>query len=378
MRKAFLIITVATAAILAISGALIGQSAAQGADQPGASVILDGHTLDPAIQAMLAQDAAASAAADAEDSDDADPGATSEGRAAIRRSAADRWSSRTAEPPPMLDVKNEVVRKGDVAIPMRIYRPQAPGTLPIIVYYHGGAWFIGGIHASDRSSRQLADDAQAIVISVEYRLAPEAPYPASWDDAEASYEWVVSHAKELGGSPDQVCVGGDSAGGNLAIAVTNRQRAKGAPLPLCQILYYPAVDNRPVDTMRATYNSSRLFGEGFALNRAFTDYILPIVFPERDLSHPEISPLMTAPGRVPPTLIATAGFDPLRDSQREYAARLAQAGNYVIYREFPTLIHGFLQHTAVSRQAVRASQETAQAAGVLAREAAAAEQAADR
>lgn len=327
---------------------------------------LDGYTLDPGIQAMLANDAVKEAEAKGKPGNDPN---TAEGLKAIRKEVADDWARGTAATPEMQSVKDDVVKRGGVNVPVRIYRPKVAGTLPTIVYYHGGAWFIGGIDASDLSSRQLANDARAIVVSVDYRLAPEHPYPASWDDAENAFEWVVDEAKRFGGAPDQVCVAGDSAGGNMAIVVTTRRLAKGKPAPLCQILYYPAVDNRPVDAMRATYNSSRLFGEGFRLNRAFTDYILPIVFPDQDLSQPEISPLFDATRRMPPTLIATAGFDPLRDSERAYAAKLAQGGNYVIYREFPTLIHGFLQHTGLSEAAARASRETAQAAGILAREA---------
>lgn len=356
---------------IALFSILIAPAASLGANdqstEPLEPIFLDGQTLDPALHSMLKRDAAMYAAAD--ENADADP---AEQRAATRRQQTELWSSRTAEPPKMRSVKDDEVKAGDVAIPVRIYRPQAAGVLPIIVYYHGGGWFIGGIEASDRSSRQLADDAQAIVISVEYRLSPETHYPAAWNDAEAAYEWAVAEAARLGGAPDQVCVGGDSAGGNMSIVVTRRQMDKGNPPPLCQILYYPAVDNRPVDTMRETYASSNLFGEGFGLDRAFTDYILPIVFPDEDLAQPEISPLFYEPRKMPPTLIATAGFDPLRDSERAYAAKLAEQGNYVVYREFPTLIHGFLQHTAVTPAAKRASRETAQAAGRMAREAAAA------
>jgi acetyl esterase len=349
-----------------VPAALHAQNAAPPA--PTAPVRLNGQTLDPGIQAMLANDAAKEAAEKGKPGPDP---STAAGLKAIRREVAEAWAGGTAAPPEMASVKDEVVKRDGVEIPVRIYRPKAAGTLPTFVYYHGGAWFIGGIDASDRSSRQLAHDARAIVVSVDYRLAPEHPYPASWDDAENAFDWVVREAKRLGGSPDQVCVAGDSAGGNMAIVVTTRRLAKGKPAPLCQILYYPAVDNRPVDTMRATYESSRLFGEGFRLNRSFTDYILPIVFPDQDLSQPEVSPLFDATRRLPPTLIATAGFDPLRDSERAYAAKLAQGGNYVVYREFPTLIHGFLQHTGLSEAAARASRETAQAAGVMAREAAA-------
>src|SRR3546814_6564019 len=135
----------------------------------------------------------------------------------------------------MSSVKNTMYKKGNVSIPVRIERPRASGPLPTIVYYHGGDCFVGGVEGSDLSSRQLANDAKAIVVSVEYRMAPENPYPASWDDAESAFEWVVGEAKNLGGAPDQVCVAGDSAGGKMAIVVTKRRPATGKAAPLCQI-----------------------------------------------------------------------------------------------------------------------------------------------
>ncbi|MDH7637692.1 alpha/beta hydrolase [Sphingomonas oryzagri] len=331
-----------------------------------APVQLDGQTLDPGIQAMLAREAAEAPNAPKEDV------VTAKGRAAIRQGQVVDWTRQTALPPKVQSVENAVVQHDGVSVPVRIYHPIASGPLPIIVYYHGGGWFIGGIEASDRSSRQLANDAKAIVVSVEYRLSPEAHYPAAWDDAESAYAWTVAQAKRLGGSPDQVCVGGDSAGGNMAIDVTTRRQDKGEAAPLCQILYYPAVDMRAVDTLRATYASSRLFGTGFHLDKPFTDYVLQIVFPGDDLSQPEISPLLGKSRKMPPTLIATAGFDPLRDSERAYAAKLAENGNVVSYVEFPSLIHGFLQHTAVTPEAAQAARQTAEAAGALARNAIAA------
>jgi len=350
--------------MLLSSLAIPATSLAQGA--PAQPIRIEGRTLDPGIQALFAREQAAEAHAPKEDV------VTAAGRAKIRQGQIEQWSGGTALPPKMQSVQNDTVKSDGAAIPVRIYRPVASGPLPIIVYYHGGGWFIGGIEASDRSSRQLADDAKAIVVSVDYRLSPEAHYPAAWDDAQNAYEWTVSQAKRLGGAPDQVCVGGDSAGGNLSIAVTTREIKAGKPAPLCQILYYPATDNRPIDTMRATYASSRLFGEGFHLDREFTDYILPIVFPGQDLAQPEISPLFDEDRQMPPTLIAAANFDPLRDSERSYAAKLAKAGNIVSYVEFPSLIHGFLQHTALTPEATRAARETAKAAGVMARDAIAA------
>lgn len=336
------------------------------AQPPLDPVVLDGQRLDPAIQAMLAKDYIRYAQ-EAEDDASLDP---EEARAKTRATSREVWSSRTAEPPQLKSVRDDVVVSEDgVEIPVRIYTPDANGPLPIIVYYHGGGWFIGGIEDSDRQVRQLAHDAKAVVVSVEYRLSPEVTYPAAWNDAEDAFEWTVANADALGGSASDVCVGGDSAGGNMSIVVTSRQMDQGETVPLCQILYYPAVDNRRIVDMRETYESSRLFGEGFNLDGGFTEYILSIVFPDEDLTQPEISPLFDEARAMPPTLIANAGFDPLRDSQRAYGAKLVEEGNYVVYREFPTLIHGFIQHTDVTPSAVRASRETAQAAGDLARHA---------
>src|SRR3546814_9625282 len=114
----------------------------------------------------------------------------------------------------MASVNNTMVKSGNVSIPVRIYRPRASGPLPTIVYYHGGAWFVGGVEGSDLSSRQLANDAKAIVVSVEYRMPPEKPYPASWDDAESAFEWVVGAAKNRDGAADQV--GGARSAGHPA------------------------------------------------------------------------------------------------------------------------------------------------------------------
>lgn len=210
-----------------------------------------------------------------------------------------------------------------------------------------------------------------IVVAVDYRLAPEYPYPAAWNDAQDAYAWVTKQAIRLGGNPRDICIGGDSAGADLSIAVTRRRQAAGEPAPVCQLLYYPAPDNRPVDVMRRTYRSARLFGEGFGLDRSFMGYVLPAVFQQRDREDPEISPLFAkSVAGLPPTFYAIAFFDPLRDSQRAYAARLVGAGDEVTFWEFPTLAHGFLQMTAVSPAARVAASQTARAFGAFARAAA--------
>jgi len=256
--------------------------------------------------------------------------------------------------------KLDVYRRRDVQTPQ-----------PTLVFYHGGGWVIGDLESHDHVCRALANGAQCIVAAVDYRLAPEAPYPAAWDDAADAYGWVTKMAERLGGSATDICVGGDSAGGNLAIAVTRRRQAAGEPLPVCQLLYYPAVDNRPVDEMRRTYLSSRQFGEGFGLDRAFMEYVLPRVFQQRDRKSPEISPLFAASvAGMPPTFFGVAGFDPLRDSQRAYALRLIKAGDTVSFWDFPTIAHGFLQMTAVSPAAQFAASASARLFGRFAREAA--------
>lgn len=328
-------------------------------------VVVDGHTLDLRVQYLLSRYSKA---------DKKKPGAptvaTAHGRAEIRDMAAREWLLTTQIPPAVASVKDYEVPGRGGQIHVRVYHPRAAGKLPIIVYFHGGGWFFGSVAASDRSNQLLAADARMIVVAVDYRLAPEFPYPAAWNDAQDAYAWVAKEAVRLGGSPSDICVGGDSAGADLSIAVTRRRQAAGEPAPVCQLLYYPAPDDRPVDAMRRSYRSARLFGKGFGLDRSFMDYVLPAVFQHHDRKDPEISPLYAkSVAGLPPTFYAIAFFDPLRDSQRAYAARLVRAGNEVTFWQFPTLAHGFLQMTAVSPAAQFAAVQTARAFGAFARDA---------
>lgn len=332
----------------------------------GKRIVLDGQTLDARVQYRLQQDRVAQQAqAPSQD----DPGATAAGRAELRRAANQRWIEGTRPAADDIRVEDQTAPARDgKRIPVRIYRPRTTDPLPLLVYFHGGGWLFGDIEAVDRAVRRMADQAQVVAISVDYRLAPEAPYPAAWNDAEDAYGWVVANAGKLGGDAARICVGGDSAGGNLAIAVSTRRLQTNQAPPACQLLYYPAVDNRAVPAMRADYASSRLFGAGFGLDYSFTEYVLARVFPGRDLAAAEISPLFaTDVARLPPTLVAASGFDPLRDSDRAYAERLRQAGVPTLYREYPTLTHGFLQLTAITDDADHAAAETARLLGALIR-----------
>lgn len=325
----------------------------------GKRVVVDGQTLDAKIQYMFAREAAAPKPA----GPPVDPGATPEGRAALREAADRSWTFRTRITSPMAETSDREVAGRGGAIPVRIYKPAgAAAPLPVLVYFHGGGWMTGSIAGSDRAVRLMANEAKAIVVSVQYRLAPENPYPAAWDDAEDAYAWANANAASFGGDPAMMAVGGDSAGGNLAIAVSSRRLAAGQTPPLYQLLYYPAVD------MGRDYPSWKLFGQGYGLDVGYADYAVPRVFGTRDLSHPEISPIEAKSLRgMPATIIATAGFDILRDAGRAYARRLESEGVSVLYLNFASLNHSFLQASGVVADADRAATDTARIFGAAIR-----------
>lgn len=331
----------------------------------GKRIRVDDQVLDVRLQHMI------HASLDDDGNDDGpDPG-TEEGLNELRRIFEESWIERTRVPPDMAFVHDVSIPSRDGGtIPARIYRPIASDdSLPVLVYSHGGGWVFGSVDAVDRAVKWIAAESKVVVISVDYRLAPEAPYPAAWDDAEDAFVWSLANAHRFGGDNGRVCVGGDSAGGTLSVVVSMRQIRKGKPVPHCQLLYYPGIDNRDVPTMRASYMSSRLFGVGFWLDYTFTELVLPLTFPGRDLASPEISPLFAKGAeleRLPPTVLVAAGFDPLRDSNRAYARKLESAGVEVSYRELPTLIHGIINLTAVTPVAHRAALDVAREFGSVA------------
>jgi acetyl esterase len=231
------------------------------------------------------------------------------------------------------------------AIALRIYRPLGAGasptkasTLPVLVYYHGGGWTIGDLDTHDVLCRELCKGSGAVVVAVDYRMAPEHRFPAAVDDCIAATAWVHRHASELGVDRARLAVGGDSAGGNLAAVVAIAAR-DGGTLPIAyQLLIYPATD------MRRGHPSHASNGSGYLLTTETIDYYHDhyIAEPAHDLDwraspllHPDLS-------RLPPALVLTAGFDPLRDEGLEYANRLVAAGNRATYVCFERQIHGFI------------------------------------
>jgi len=230
-------------------------------------------------------------------------------------------------------------------VPVRTYRPGTPGPHPTVVFFHGGGFVIGDLDTHDDHARLLCRDVDAVVVSVDYRLAPETPFPGGYDDCLAAYRWVVEHAADLGGDVARLAVAGDSAGGNLAAAVALAARDAGSPLR-AQLLLYPAVDFVPGDDHASRVENA----SGYLLTaedmRWFGDHYLSDVAHAEDprasvLKAPDLSGVAAA-------VVATAEYDPLRDEGEAYATALEAAGVHVVRRRYDGLIHGFFGLAPIS------------------------------
>jgi acetyl esterase len=247
----------------------------------------------------------------------------------------------------MAEVKDVVADGPAEPIPLRLYRPEgAPDTgSPALIYLHGGGWVIGSIESHDRVCRQIAHRAGCAVVSVEYRLAPEHPAPASAEDAIAAVRWISSHAADLGLDGDRLAVGGDSAGGSLAAVSALAARDAGIALR-CQILIYPGTDNRNVAW---SYPSRIANADTPPLTRSLMDYFISNFLPDKAMAEDwRMSPLIVGDvAGVAPALLITASCDALHDEGVKYAARFSEAGVAVIHRNFPGMIHGFIEMAGV-------------------------------
>jgi acetyl esterase len=226
-------------------------------------------------------------------------------------------------------------------IPLRLVRPAGvpvDAVLPLLVYFHGGGWVIGDLDTHDVLCRSLAAAAGCAVLAVDYRMGPEHPFPAAVDDCVAALRFAQAQAATLRIDPARIAVGGDSAGGNLAAAVCLVQRDAGAPPPVFQLLIYPATD------MRAGAPSHTTNGQGYLLTvDSMAYYRSHYITDSAQWTDPRASPLLAAShAALPPALVLTAGFDPLRDEGRQYADALSAAGNSVQYVCFERQIHGFI------------------------------------
>jgi len=285
------------------------------------------------------------------------PGTTpiQEERAAIREVMRRWWD----DPKPLPRVENRRIPGPDSEIPIRLYWPSRADRQPILVFYHGGGFRLGDLDTYDPICRDLAARTGAIIVSVGYRLAPEHVYPSALADSYAALEWVHAHAADVGGDATRLAVGGDSAGGNLAAAVALKARDLAGPPIVFQLLIYPVLNFADMET-----ESHKLFADGYLIGGAAHEFTRDTYLPNpADRQRPYASPLLADDlAELPPALVITAEFDPLRDEGEMYARKLADAGVPARSTRYEGVPHAFLYAPAgMSRKTDRALHEAAAA-----------------
>ncbi len=310
----------------------------------GKPVVVDGRTLEPEVQLLLK--------AMALEGPPIEAGPISRGRRLLREQAALIGGAQ-----PIGAVTDRTIDGPGGPLGLRFYTPEGlSGRSPALVFLHGGGWIYGDLDSHDALCRFLAEQAQVRVVAVDYRLGPEAPFPAAFDDAWAAWRWVVDHAAGLGIDVDRIAVGGDSAGGNLAAIIAQETVRTGTPAPAFQLLIYPATDFVEEAPSRAT------FAEGFFLSKAFMDLAEEnYLVGDEDRADRRLSPLRHDPTGVAPAYVVTAGFDPLLDEGRAYADAMREAGVRVEYVQEDGLIHSFANMLGVGRTGRRAMRRAAAA-----------------
>jgi acetyl esterase len=260
--------------------------------------------------------------------------------------------------PPVASSEPARVDGAEGPLQARVYRPETDAPrVPTVVFFHGGGFVTGDLDTHDVQARWLCREVEAVVVSVDYRLAPESPFPAAVEDAVAAIRWAGAHVEDLGGDPDRLALAGDSAGGNLAAVAAQAARDAGGPRLAAQLLVYPAADL--VDDAGQRYPSRLENGEGLFLSaqdlRWFGRHYIPDGVDRRD---PRLSPLHGDLADLPPAVVVTAELDPLRDEGRAYARALEEAGVKVATLEFDGLVHGFFGMAAAVPACERAVRAT--------------------
>ena len=227
-------------------------------------------------------------------------------------------------------------------VPARVYRPHGDGPYPVVMMFHGGGWVIGDLDTADCQSREVCRGTGALVVSVDYRLAPEHRFPSAAEDCYSATVWAAEHAAAYDGDASSLAVAGDSAGGNLAAVVAQMARDRRGPEIAFQLLVYPVTDGVNFD--RPSYRDN---AEGYLLTAAAMHWFWDRYAPTRDdRRHPYASPLLADDlSRLPPALVMTAEYDPLRDEGEDYARALAKAGVDARFVRYDGFIHGFFAHT---------------------------------
>ena len=319
-------------------------------------VVIDGQTLHPKIQYLFEHACSTTEFEDFEKSHA--HWASEEGRAIIRRGVDLDWTARATAVDRAVHVDRRALPGPDGArLDVIVSRPAAADgeELPIILYFHGGGFLIGSAEAVQPHAAFLAIHCRAVVVNVDYRLAPEHRFPAAYDDAHAAFGWVRDNAASLGGDPARIAVAGDSAGGAMALGICYRQHQDGGGQPAAVLLYYPMTDTS------SDYRSYELFKDGFGLDGHFAAMFYKLVFDDvADYDHPLCRPVAWPDyGFLPPTIVATAGFDIVRDQGLKLAERLERAGRPVIGLHYPSLNHSFIKQAGVIDDADKACRETA-------------------
>jgi acetyl esterase len=310
----------------------------------GDPVVVNGRTLDPEMQLILKLERLEG------------PGvetlAISKGRQQIVSSARLAGGSQ-----PIGAVTDRTIDGPGGPLSLRFYTPRGlTGPAAALVFFHGGGWIYGDLDSHDALCRFLAEEAQVRVIAVDYRLAPEAPFPAAFDDCWAAWEWITDHAQGIGVDAGRLAVGGDSAGGNLAALVAQHAAHSDGVAPAFQLLIYPATDFVDLSESRMTY------ADGFYLTKAFMDLAEEnYLVGNEDKADKRLSPLHQEPTGVAPAYVVTAGFDPLLDEGKAYADKMTAAGVPVEYVSEGGLIHGFANMVGLGSSAPRAVRRAAAA-----------------
>jgi len=275
----------------------------------------------------------------------AEPSAATLPPAEARRVARANALRYASPPEPVADVRDVAIDGPGGAVRARVYTPAGPGPFPVLAYFHGGGFLFGGPDEVDDTVRYLAARTPCLAVSVDYRLAPEHPFPAAPEDAFAVLSWVDRHGPEIAADPERVAVAGDSAGGNLAAVVCLMARDRDLRLPCLQVLVYPVVDFAHPERYPSTDENA----EGYGLSRQDMEIFRDLYLPDTaSAADPYASPILAASLEgLPPAWVLIAGYDPLRDQGAAYAARLRKAGGRVELREYGDMIHAFFTMAGV-------------------------------
>ena len=240
-------------------------------------------------------------------------------------------------PEPVASIENRTIPGPARELPIRIYTPDGIGPFPVLVFFHTGGWQIGDLDTQDPLCRRITNRTGCVVVSVDYRLAPEHPFPAAVEDSYAAIQWVATHAAEFQGDPSRIAVGGDSSGGNLATVVALMARDRGGPKLAFQLMMFPATD------FRLNSPSMEELGEGYNVTKPMMIWIRNNYLPNpADWTHPLASPMLAPDlSSLPPALIIYAEYDPLRDEAEVYATRLKEAGVPVRASLYDGMIYDF-------------------------------------